>query len=192
MSAVAADRAASHYVPRLPEGHLDMGGDASDLPVVANDVADYRVVPAVLQRHEKPLGLDVSFHEVGGPLGVVGLYRDYGVVKRLVYSLGVGQVHGFYWNRKISLAATSPKSLFSHRLDVFWPHVDERHVFACLGYEGTDVAAQSSRTDDSNPVAHQIILHSPISANHTKAGSFSEQVQIFGLTVLNPVNEKTP
>ena len=151
---VAAHCAAARYVARLPEGDLDVGSDAAHRALFANDSGDYHIVPAVLQGHEKSVVLDITLDEVGGPLGVVGLYGDEHEIKRFDNPLSLGQVHGLDWYCEWTLAPGHMQSVSAHLFHVIRPHVDERDVLALAGQESTDVAAKRSGAHDSDLVAH--------------------------------------
>ena len=123
-----------------------------------DDVGDGRVVPAVLDGHEGAVVLDVPLDEVGGPLGVVGLDGDEGVVEGLGDVLGVGEVHGVDGHREIALAAAGAQALGAHLLHVLGPHVDEGDVvFAGLDKKRADVAAHGAGTHDYDAVCHSVI-----------------------------------
>ena len=159
VAVVASGRAAAVDVSRLPERHLDMGSDAAQLSVLTHDVGDGRVVPAVLDGHEGAVVLDVPLDEVGGPLGVVGLDGDEGVVERLGDVLGVGQVHGVDRHREVALTAAGTEALGAHLFDVLGPHVDEGDVvFAGLHEESADIAAHGAGTHDYDAVCHSCHL----------------------------------
>ena len=164
MTVVAAHGAAPRDVPRLPQRHLDVGGDAAHGAILAHYAGDGDVVPAVLQRHEEAVVFHVAPDEVGGPLGIVGLDGDENEVERLGDALGVGQVHSFdarlagggRRHREGPLAAGDAEAVGPHLLHVLRPHINERDVLALAGKERANVAAQRTRAHDANLVGHAV------------------------------------
>ena len=159
VAVVSTRRAAPVNVAGLPEGNLNVRGDAAQLPLRPYDGRDGWVVPAVLDGNEGAIILYVPFDEVGGPLGVVRLDGDEGIVEGFGDVLGLGQMHGVDRDGEVALTAAGAQTLGAHLFDVGGPHVDERDVvFAGLNEECANVAAHGARAHDYDAVCHCVHL----------------------------------
>ena len=49
------------------------------------------------------------------------------------------------------------QAMLSHMLDVLGPGIDERHVLAGLHHMGAGIAADRTRSDDGNLLAHAVL-----------------------------------
>ena len=159
MPVVAPRRAAPVDMSRFPQRHLNVGCDAAQLPFRAYDAGDGGVVPAVLDGHKSAFVLHIPLDEVGGPLGVVGLHRDKGVVKRLGDVLGLGEVQRLRGDGKIALAAAGAQAGGAHLVHVLRPHINEGDVvLPRLDEEGPHIAAHRAGAHNCDAVAHNPVL----------------------------------